>query len=312
MADICEELRKQLHKLDTLRESCVSTLIREGVESDTTKETIRKFDTLAEELRDAAVFYRKPYSERLDGIERKINNDENLNENLTKWECRVLYCVDNEHPRSFNTREGERQFFLEKRRSDIQKKQDLALAFDTIPDRISVTKEEALSGTIRYHYGDLYDDEITSTNGLILPEEIRGSLHFISLTSANNFIFPKRIGTDLILSNLTSAKNVTLPEEVGVTLDLAKLTSSEKLTLPEKVGGNLDLGSLTSANNLALPKKIGGILDVRGLTTIQGITNWPSNDDRFNPVGVCVNKKLPQKEKEGLEKRYPNRVINSY
>ena len=300
MANICEELWEQLHKLDTLRESCVSTLIREGIESDTMKETIRKFDTLAEELRDAAVFYRKPYSECLDGIERKIENKENL----TKWECRVLYRVDSEHPGSFNTLEAERQFFLEKRRSDEEKKQDLALAFGTTSDRISLTEEEALSGNIRYHYGDLYDDEIASTNGLILPEEIRGSLHFISLTSANNFIFPKKISVHLLLPNLTSTKEVTLPEEVGGTLDLAKLTSSEKLTLPKKVGGNLDLGSLASANNLALPEEIGGNLNLCGLTTIRGITNWPSNAGRYGPHEVCVNKALSQEEKAELKKRY--------
>ena len=61
MADICKELRKQLQELDGLRESCVSVLVREGVESDTAKKAVIEFDTLAEELRDdVCLLYTSP------------------------------------------------------------------------------------------------------------------------------------------------------------------------------------------------------------------------------------------------------------
>ena len=76
MANICEELRKQLKVLDGLRESCVSVLVREGVGSDTAKETIGEFDTLAEELYDAVALYRQPFNERLDDIKQKMKKKE--------------------------------------------------------------------------------------------------------------------------------------------------------------------------------------------------------------------------------------------
>ncbi len=234
MADICTELRKQLHELDVLRKSCGSLHLKEGMESDAAKETIGKFDTLAEELRDAAVFYKQPYNECLKGIEWKIKNKKNL----TKWECRVLYRVDSKHPGGINAIDMERQLFLEKRRSDKEKKQDLALVFDTTSNRISLTEEEALSGNIRYHYGDLDLEGITDAQEL---------------------------------------KDLTLPEEVSGNMDLYHLISAEGFTLPRKIGGTLDLSNLTSAEKLTLPEEINLFLYIQNLTTVQGIIKWPSN-----------------------------------
>ncbi len=278
MADICEELRKQLHELNVLRESCVSALVREGMESDAAKKTIEEFDTLAEELRDAVALYKQPFDKRLNGIERKIKKKENLTkwecwvllngierkikkkENLTKWECRVLYGID-WYSEGDEGKEYFRRKNIEERRSDKEKKQDLALAFDTTPDRISVTEKEALSGNIQYHYNILNLNRYTSTEGLILPEEIGGHL------------------------------------------DLNRFTFMEGFTLPKKVGGNLYLRRLISAKRFMLPERIRGGLYLPRLTTIQGITRWPSK-----LLILEINRALPQEEKEELKKRYPGKI----
>ncbi len=190
MADICEELQKQLKVLDGLRELCLSVLVKEGMESDAVKETVRKFDNLAEELRDVVVLYKQPFNERLDDIERKMEDKKNL----TKWEYWVLYGIG-QHLKSRNYEEEERRREMMKRwRSDEEKKQDLALAFGTTSNRISLTEEEALSGTIRYHYGDLDLGDLTSAEGLTLPEEVGGTLALGNLTSIDTEItMPKEL-----------------------------------------------------------------------------------------------------------------------
>ncbi len=290
MADICKELRKQLHELDVLRESCVSLLVRKGMESAATKETIGEFDTLTEELHDAVVLYRQPFNERLDDIERKMKKKENL----TKWEYWVLYGIDL-HLKGGNHEERERRKDMVKRwRSDEEKKQDLALALDIIPDRISVTEKEALSGNIQYHYGGLCPPGhlhpprgIASTSGdeLILPEEISGGLTLSALISVHKLTLPKEIGGFLMLDNLTSAgAGLTMPEKVGGSLHLDNLKSIKiKLTMPKKVGDNLNISGLRSINTkITFPEEVEGI--------------------------IYVNKALPENEKEELERRYPGKI----
>ncbi len=56
-------------------------------------------------------------------------------------------------------------------------KVDLAFIFECSEDQISTTSEEALSGNIRFHYGDLDLGSLQSAEGLILPNEIGGSLY---------------------------------------------------------------------------------------------------------------------------------------
>ncbi len=283
MADICKELRKQLHELDVLRESCVSVLVREGIESDTAKETIKKFDALAEELRDNAVFYKQPFSTHLDRIEWKINNDENL----TKWEYWVLYGID-QHLKANNYKEKRRRRdMVTKWRSDEEKKRDLAFLFDTTPDRISLTAKEACSGTIRYHYDDLNLGIVTA-------------IYYEST-------MPEEVGGDLYFGNLRLIRyKTTMPKKIGGELDLCGLTSiNNELTMPEEVGGGLWLNGLTSIKtDLTMPKEVGGDLHLNNLTSTQGITNWP-----VKIIGtVKINTALPKNEKVEMEKRYPGKV----
>ena len=173
-------------------------------------------------------------------------------ENLTKWEYWVLYGIDL-HLKGGNHEERERRKDMVKRwRSDEEKKQDLALALDIIPDRISVTEKEALSGTIRYHYGALNLGGLISIDtDLTMPEEVGGGLWLNGLTSIKtDLTMPKEVGGHLDLRTLTSIKTkLTMPKKIGRYLDLRSLTSIDTdLTMPEEVGGDLYLHKLTSIN----------------------------------------------------------------
>jgi hypothetical protein len=56
-------------------------------------------------------------------------------------------------------------------------------------DLISTTKEEALSGGIVYYSGHLYLPNLTSAEGLKLPEHVGGGLNLSILTSAEGLTF---------------------------------------------------------------------------------------------------------------------------
>ena len=86
-----------------------------------------------------------------------------------------------------------------------------------------MTEEEALSGNIRYHYGRLDLNRLTSAEGLTLPEEI----------------------DTLELDGLTSAEGLTLPEEIDTHLGLIKLTTIRGITRwPSKIGWDVTINPL--------------------------------------------------------------------
>ena len=170
---------------------------------------------------------------------------------LTKEDLRFIYEID-EEIEGFGYRKDPRIEEIIKERNI---KKDLAKIFDCREDQISLTKEEALKGDIKFHYGDLDLHHLTSAKGLKLPKEIGGSLYLSGLTSAEGLELPKEIGGSLYLSGLTSAKGLKLPEKIGGNLYLGGLTSAKGLKLPEKIGGYLDLSGLTSAERDKLRKK---------------------------------------------------------
>jgi len=152
----------------------------------------------------------------------EINKKVKANQELTKEDLIFLYEI-NEKIQGFGYQEDLR---IEEIRKTRDLKQDLANIFNCSKNQISTTKEEALKGDIKYHYGSLYLEGLTSAKDLKLPESIGGNLD---------------------LSGLTSAKDLKLPESIGGYLDLRGLTSAKDLKLPESIGGNLDLSGLTSA-----------------------------------------------------------------
>lgn len=118
-------------------------------------------------------------------------------------------------------------------------------------------------------HGGLSLNNLTSTDGLELPQKIGGDLDLGSLTSADGLKLPQEIGGGLYLYDLTSADGLELPQEIGGYLNLSSLTSADGLELPQEIGGDLSLNSLTSADGLKLPHEIGGDLFLSSLSPEQ-------------------------------------------
>jgi len=113
--------------------------------------------------------------------------------------------------------------------------------------------------------------DLTSAEGLKLPDKIGGDLKLADLSSAEGLKLPNEIGGDLFLNSLTSAEGLKLPDKIGGSLWLDNLTSAEGLNLPDKIGGDLNLKSLTYAEGLKLPNEIGGSLWLDNLTSAEGL-----------------------------------------
>ncbi len=183
-------------------------------------------------------------------------------EELSKEDLRFLYEIDGKiHSTGYN-RDPRIEEILRGR--DI--KDDLSFVLGVSRNEISITSDEALSGNIKYHYGDLNLSSLTSAEGLNLPESVGRDLDLSSLTSAEGLNLPESVGRDLDLRSLTSAEGLNLPESVGRHLDLSRLTSAEGLKLPKSVGGDLYLSSLTSAEGLNLPESVRGTVYLDRLT----------------------------------------------
>ena len=101
----------------------------------------------------------------------------------------------------------------------------------------------------------LYLSDLTSAEGLTLPQSVGGSLDLRRLTSAEGLTLPKSVGGGLYLDSLTSAQGLTLPQSVGGYLDLNSLASVEGLTLPQSVGGELDLDGLSAGEKAKIRKE---------------------------------------------------------
>jgi hypothetical protein len=180
-------------------------------------------------------------------------------------------------------------------------KSDIATAIGCKREEISVTEEEALMYGVKFHYGNLILNNLTSAEGLTLPKEIGGNLNLLNLTSAEGLTLPEKIGGSLFLFNLTSAEGLTLPEKIGGSLNLLNLTSAEGLTLPKEIGGVLYLSNLTSAEGLTLPEKIGGDLNLDNLTSAEGLTL----PEKIGGV-LYLDKLTSAEEKSLLRIKYPS------
>ena len=154
---------------------------------------------------------------------------------------------------------------------------------------ISITKEEALSGGIKYHYGNLDIVTLYTDEKMILPEIVNGNIYFNSLSSAENLTLPKVINGDLHLGALKRAKGLVLPKNIGGYLHLGWLESPKDLILPEVLEGSLNLGSLKNAKGLKLPRNIPGHLILGSLTNTKGLV-FP--DDVYGDLILSNLKKI--------------------
>ena len=189
-------------------------------------------------------------------------------EELNKEELRFIYEIDNKID-GFGYKEDPR---IEEILDGRNIKKDLSYALNCKESQIGLTKEEALSGECIYYRGDLKLRNLTTAEGLTLPQTVGGNLDLRNLATSEGLTLPQTIGGYLKLSSLTTAEGLTLPQIVSEDLDLSSLTTAEGLTLPQTIGGDLKLSSLTTAKGLTLPQIVGGYLDLSSLTTAKGLT----------------------------------------
>ena len=214
------------------------------------------------EFPDSEAYKQKSHDMKLlTQIEEKQNN----NQELSKEDLKFLYEVNNPI-KGFGYQKDPRIKEIQDQRNV---KKDLSFVFECSQEQISATKEEALKGDIKFHYGNLDLYGLQSAEGLTLPESIGGGLYLSGLKSAEGLKLPENIGGDIILNGLQSAEGLELPENIGGGLYLNGLRSAEGLKLPESINGDLDLSGLQSAEGLKLPENISGNLDLRGLQSAE-------------------------------------------
>ena len=209
--------------------------------------------------------YKKRNSDmkRLGEVKKKTESGEQL----SREELRFLYQIDAEIE-GFGYSKDPRIDEIISKRDAVRK--DISSCLNCKPEEISLTEREAISGGIKFHYGDLNLKRYYLSSAL--PQRVSGSLDLSGLNSAKGLTLPQSVGGDILLSGLTSAEGLTLPHRVGGGIRLDKLTSAKGLTLPQNIDGNLLLFGLTSAEGLTLPQNVGGSLDLSGLNSAKGLT----------------------------------------
>ncbi len=206
------------------------------------EEKFKEFGSVADE-------YQKQASDMklLTQIYEKWENKISLN----KDELRFLYEIDNKIQGFGYGRDPRLQEILDSK-DENTKRTDLVFIFGCNPNQISFTKEEALSGDIVYHLGDLDLRSLKSYEG-DFPKHVRASLNLESLESYEGD-FPKHVGGYLNLRSLESYEG-DFPKHVGGDLDLRSLESF-KGNLPDYVGFTIYLDSKLSeeTKNLFIQK----------------------------------------------------------
>ena len=258
---------------------------------------ILKTNILEEKLKEFGAEGKK-YQKRTADMKKltEIERKQQENQNLTREDIRFLYEIDSKI-QGFGYKKDPRIKEIQEQRN-IRK--DLSFALSCSEAEISFTQKEALRGGIKYHHGDLDLANLTSAEGVELPELIGGGLYLRSLTSAEGLKLPKTIGGNLNLRSLTSAEGLKLPKTIGGNLNLSSLTSAKGLIFSESIEGDVDLSSLTSAEGLKLPKTIGGNLYLPNLTSIENLelSEFLMGNIHFYNITAA--------EKLNLRRKYPN------
>lgn len=125
-----------------------------------------KYEKASVDMKQMTSIYNKCFSLNKDTKEKTY-----LSPTLTKQELRFLYELD-DSIESFGYDKDPRIQEVISARGDI--KADLVTILDCRPEQISTIKDEALSGDIVFHYGDLYLGSLQSAEGLTLPETLGG------------------------------------------------------------------------------------------------------------------------------------------
>lgn len=208
----------------------------QSMDSEIIKTSILK-DKLVEFGSQAEQYNKKTeHMKRLTEIE--VKHREGIS--LTNEELRFLYEV-NENIVGFGQQKDPR---IEEIIATRNIKADLVSAFDGkySKQNFSVTREEALRGGIKFHYGNLYFPLEKTLVDIELPEMMSGNLYFGQLKSAKGLKLPIFVGGYLSLKSLTSSKGLVLPEWLGGNILLLSPKILENLTLPKRFLGEIYVG----------------------------------------------------------------------
>ncbi len=210
----------------------------------------------------------------------QIDKKNQAGQELTTEELKFLYEFE-DIIQGFGYEEDPRKAEILKTR-DI--KYDLGKATGFLSEQISINRDEALSGNIKFHYGDLDLNDLQTAEGLKLPGSINGSLIINELKIVKGLSLPQSIGGGFFLNGLQTVKGLKLPESIGEELGLKSLKTAKGLKLPESFRASLDLSGLKTAEGLNLPQSIGGYLDLRGLQSAKGL-NLPQSIGGYLDLG---------------------------
>ena len=218
------------------------------------------------EFPDRDKYFKKEHDMKLlTLIDKKVNN----NIELTWGELKFLYEIDSKIE-GFGYERDPRIGEIKNKRNI---KQDYALIFDVKEEEVALSQEEWKKSPNKFKIlvSDLYLHQLTNAEGLVLPQNIGGSLNLSALTNAEGLVLPQSIGDSLWLDGLTSAEGLVLPQNISGGLWLNRITSAEGLVLPQSVGGSLWLNKITSVEGLVLPQTVGNTLNLSGLTSAIGL-----------------------------------------
>ena len=274
-------------------------------------------DKKLEEFPDKDKYKKKVHDmKRLTLTEEKQKN----NQELTLDDLKFLYEVDSRIEGFGYQKDPRIKEIISKR----DKRKDIFFAYGVNEDEVAFSKEEweENKDRIKVYYGNLDLSNLTSAEGLKLPETINGYLNLSGLTSAEGLELPNTINGNLYLHSLTSAEGLVLPNTINGNLYLHSLTSAEGLVLPNIINGDLYLSSLTSAEGLVLPNIINGDLYLSSLTSAEclelpnRITGSLDLDGLISAEGLVLPNTLngdlylrSLTSVEGLE--LPNRITGS-
>ena len=257
-----------------------------------------------EEFPDKDKYKKKVHDmKRLTLTEEKQKN----NQELTLDDLKFLYEVDSRIEGFGYQKDPRIKEIISKR----DKRKDIVFAYGVNEDEVAFSKEEweENKDRIKVYYGNLDLSNLTSAEGLVLPDIINGNLDLSNLTSAEGLVLPNTINGDLYLNSLISAEGLVLPNTLNGDLDLRSLTSTEGLVLPNTVNGDLDLRSLTSAEGLVLPNIINGSLYLKSLISAECLVLPISLFDRvYSNITIPETCFIPDEEYY----KYINEEKNSY
>lgn len=222
----------------------------------------------------------------------EIERKQKVNEQITKDEARLLWELD-ERVEGFGYDEDPR---LEELRSQRDFKHDLATAYDTTPDHVSInswghgrdSNDHIFSEGVVYHHGNLEIDVDSHPDyPQFVPQIIGGDFVVRGWKDITNLKMPKEVNGELQLDDVESLNHVTLPSKYNG-IRCYKLKELNDVMFYPEAKGSFHFSSLNSMRNVTFPQEASNVFIraevvesvqfpqvVQNSFIIEGITNLP-------------------------------------